>query len=448
MHRLTLRLAAFTLALCAPLAARAEDKPVSFKNDIAPILVRNCLACHGQSDPKGDYQLHTFAALSKAGESGEASVTAGRPADSYLLTLISSQDEAERMPKDADPMPADQVALVKRWISEGAKFDGPDKQAMLVTMVPRRAQPKAPEKYRAVLPVTAVAFNNDGKELAVGGYHEITIWNVADGKLLRRIHDVEERVYGMAYLPGSTVVAAATGTPGQTGEVSLYDTTDGRRVRTLTTTAEVMFCVAVSPDGKKLACGGADRAIRTFDLTTGKPLKVLEDHADWVQAVAWNKEANRLASGSRDKSAKWLDADKGEALLVYSTHADVVYGVAVSADSKLVYSGGGDRKIHAWSTDDAKQAALFAGFGGEVFKVLLHEKQLFGCSADKTIRMFDTGDAKKAPRVFSGHTDHVYTIDFHPGTKKLASGSYDGEVRIWNAEDGKQLVKFVASPGK
>ena len=83
-----------SLALLLPAAATlAEDakKPaeVSFKNDIAPILVKNCQACHGPTDPKGNYQLHTFAALMKAGASSEGSVVPGKPDDSELFRLVS-----------------------------------------------------------------------------------------------------------------------------------------------------------------------------------------------------------------------------------------------------------------------------------------------------------------------------------------------------------------------
>ena len=41
---------------------------VSFREQVAPILVRRCLACHGEQKFKGEYQLHTFEALMKSGE--------------------------------------------------------------------------------------------------------------------------------------------------------------------------------------------------------------------------------------------------------------------------------------------------------------------------------------------------------------------------------------------
>ena len=52
-----------------------------------------------------------------------------------------------------------------------------------------------------------------------------------------------------------------------------------------------------------------------------------------------------------------------------------------------------------------------------------------------------------AVRAFAGHNDWIYSIAFNPATKKLATGSWDGEVRVWNAEDAKGLVNFVAAPG-
>ncbi|MGC3967332.1 MAG: hypothetical protein QM775_08165 [Pirellulales bacterium] len=118
-------------------------KPVSFKTDIAPLLVKNCLACHGASDAKGDYQLHTFTAFSKPGSSGLAPTTAGKPDDSEVLRLLESDDADERMPKDGDPLPKDQVALVKRWIMEGAKYDAADAKADLITIIPQAASESA-----------------------------------------------------------------------------------------------------------------------------------------------------------------------------------------------------------------------------------------------------------------------------------------------------------------
>jgi hypothetical protein len=228
-------------------APAAGAKLVSFKADIAPLLVKNCLACHGASDPKGDYQLHTFALLTKAGSSGEAPVTAGKPEASELLRLLTTGEKEERMPKDGDPLPADQIALIKQWIAEGAKYDTADQKAELVSIVPRKAHANPPEAYRMAVPVTALAFAADGKELAAGGYNEITVWNPADGKLVRRIKDVEQRVFSLAYSNDGKLLAAAAGTPGVSGEAALYDPAKGTLVRRLGSMSDVALGCAFSP---------------------------------------------------------------------------------------------------------------------------------------------------------------------------------------------------------
>jgi WD40 repeat protein len=68
------------------------------------------------------------------------------------------------------------------------------------------------------------------------------------------------------------------------------------------------------------------------------------------------------------------------------------------------------------------------------------------CSADKTIRVIDPAKGSVL-RTLEGHKDWVYTLVLSPDGKTLASGSWDGEVRLWNLADGKPEKTIVAAPG-
>jgi sugar lactone lactonase YvrE len=426
-------------------APAASQKPVSFKADIAPLLVQNCLACHGTSDPKGDYQLHTFTALMTPGASATDAVVAGKPDDSELLRLIASDDKSERMPKDGDAMPAEQVALIKRWIAEGAKYDAGDAKAELVSIVPRKAHPNPPESYRTAVPVTALAFEPAGKELAVGGYHEITIWNPADGKLIRRIKDVEQRTYGLAYSADGKTLAAAGGTPGVSGEVALYDPVKGTMIRRLGTMSDLALGLAFSPDGKRLAACSADRSIRVYDLATGKESLLIEDHADWVMTVAWNADGTKLVSGSRDKTSKLFDAKTGDSETTYPGHSETVLGAAFAPDGKSIITGGSDKKIHVWNPADGKQIGTIAG-GGEVYRVQIVDGEIWSCSSDKTAKRHKLAD-RALSQTYSGHADYVFSLAVNPTAKLAATAGFDGEVKIWNLTDNKNTLSFRAAPG-
>jgi hypothetical protein len=422
---------------------RQAGEWVSFTDEVAPILNAKCVACHNAKTAKGRLNLVSYAALMKGGESGD-SIEPGDADSSYLCSLI----EDGSMPAEADPLADEEIALIKKWVALGGRLDaGADPNLPLIRIMPRPQQPDSPESYRLAIPVTALAFSPDGATLASSGYHEVLLWNVADGTLLRRIGNMAERIYDLEFHPDGQRLAIAAGTPGQFGEVRIVNATDGSVVRDLTVIEDVAFGVSFSPDGTRLACAGGDRTIRVFDVETGAEQVVIEDHADWVMAIAFSPDGSRLASASRDKTAKLFDAATGDALQTFNSHGDVVYGVGFFPDGSHVATCGADDRIRTWATENGAQKQEIRGFGGDVFGLqVLPDGQAVSCSEDKSARLHTLGDGKEV-RKFTGHAEWVYAVAAHADSKRAATGSYDGEVRLWNLEDGSQVLTFRAAPG-
>ncbi|HEY0549060.1 MAG TPA: c-type cytochrome domain-containing protein, partial [Verrucomicrobiae bacterium] len=275
----------FFTALVILLTLRLRAAEVSFTKDIAPIFVAKCLACHNAEKAKGGYRMYHFDALMKPGSSKDASVVAGKPSESALFKLITAKDEDERMPQKDDPLPSAQIASIKQWIEQGARFDGADRSVPLAVLAPPQ-YPAAPRAYSVPIPITALAFDVSGERLAASGYHEITLWNSRSGELMQRIGNVAERTFDLAFSSDGRWLACASGTPGKVGEVKLFNATDGELARVLVTTADAELCLAFSPDNKFLAAGGADNVIRIWDMENGKQSHNIEQHADWVLALA------------------------------------------------------------------------------------------------------------------------------------------------------------------
>jgi hypothetical protein len=417
-------------------------KFVAFSKEIAPIFVKRCLACHNARTAKGRYNMETFTAVMKGGEVGDTII----PKDGELSNLCLMV-AAGTMPKDADPLTKDEIAKIKKWVALGAVLDaGKDPDAQLVTIMPKLPQPPPPETYRVPVSITGLAFSPDGSQLASSGYHEVLIWNPADGVQIRRITNVAERTYEIQYSPDGSLIAVAAGTPAQSGEIKLFKSADGSLVKDLVTTSDAMFAVAFSPDGKRLACGGADRAIRVFEVETGKQQLLIEDHADWVMGIAWSPDGSKLASASRDKTSKVFDAKTGDSLVTFPGHGEPVFGVQFLPNGTEIATAGRDKQIRIWNAANAQQVRAIGGFGNEVFRIIVTpDGRVFSCSADQMAREHKLDGAQV--RVFQGHKDWVYAVAFNPATKKLATGSWEGEVRIWNAEDAKGMLEFVAAPG-
>lgn len=423
----------------------AWGDPVSFRQKIAPILVDNCLACHGPKKAEGGYRVDTFERSIAAGDSTSPGFTAKNLDASEAYRRIVSTDKAERMPLEGDPLPAEQVALLKQWIEEGATFDGPDPKAALATIVPPPTYADPPESYPRPMPITAVAFSPDGSQLVVGGYHELTIWNPADGQLIRRIKNMPQRSYALSFSPDGKLIAVAGGSPGKLGEVRLVDFASGNIVNVVGTTSDFVLDAVFSPQGDRLAVSAADGLLRVYEVATGKEQLTISSHSDWVQAVAWSPDGSKLASASRDKTAKVFDAKTGELSVTYSAHAQAVKGVAFHPDGAEVFSAGADKKIHRWKAADAAKTAEIA-FGDEVYKLPMGGGFLFAASADKTVRQFD-GKTHALVRQYAGSPDLALCVAYHDGTKRVASGGFNGEVRVWNAADGAAITTFFAAPG-
>ncbi|MCA1685486.1 MAG: hypothetical protein LC745_05775, partial [Planctomycetia bacterium] len=383
--------------------------PVSFIRDVAPILVQNCIACHNPKKTESKYLMTTFAQLAKGGQQGEGiTLEPGDPDASRFVELLRP-DGQPRMPYKQDPLPPEKLAVIERWVKEGAKYDGGPTSEDWTAVLRKNTTVVVPEAYPVTVPITALAFSPDGKEVAASGYHEVTLWKADDGGLDRRLRGVAERVYEIAYSPDGKWLATASGDPGQFGAVTLWiaePSGGGKPVRDLLETTDSVFAVAFSPDGKQLAAAGADRAIRVWEVDSGKQVALIEDHADWILDLAFSPDGKRLASASRDKTCKVFDLAKKESLVTFPGHAQTAFTVAFSPDGKHVASGGEDNTIRLWNAnDDGKQVRQITGFGGPVFRVQYTPdgKSLVACGSDKTLQVIDPASGSKK-MTLQGHT--------------------------------------------
>ncbi|MEN9678523.1 MAG: hypothetical protein RIS76_4419, partial [Verrucomicrobiota bacterium] len=123
-HRLTCGLASVLGALLAVIAG-AAPATVDFNRDIRPLLADHCYQCHGPDAAKRKAGLRLDqreGALAKL-ESGEVAIAPGNPDASKLLKLVATHDD-DRMPpaKTGKRLGPDQIALLTRWIGEGAEW--------------------------------------------------------------------------------------------------------------------------------------------------------------------------------------------------------------------------------------------------------------------------------------------------------------------------------------
>lgn len=106
------------LAVQSPEAAARQAPqagPVSYSRQIAPIFQAKCSECHGADTKEAGLDLSTYESAMKGSEYGTV-IEAGDADGSLLVEMVA----AGEMPQDADPLPAEEIALIRSWIQAGA----------------------------------------------------------------------------------------------------------------------------------------------------------------------------------------------------------------------------------------------------------------------------------------------------------------------------------------
>lgn len=108
--------------LLAGIGFAQSRRQVDFLTEVQPVLATRCMPCHSGDSPQAGLRTHTREDLLKGGKSG-AAIIVGDGADSLLVQKISGQ-KGLRMPPSGPPLTAEEIASLRIWIDQGAKWDG------------------------------------------------------------------------------------------------------------------------------------------------------------------------------------------------------------------------------------------------------------------------------------------------------------------------------------
>jgi len=124
LQLLTLFAAVTATGLAAPPPVSTGLK-VDFSAEIRPIIAKKCYPCHGpdESSRKAKLRLDSFEEATRARKAG-AAVMPGKPDESLLVkrVLAHAEDEVMPPPETRNPLTAAEVALLQRWIAQGANY--------------------------------------------------------------------------------------------------------------------------------------------------------------------------------------------------------------------------------------------------------------------------------------------------------------------------------------
>ncbi len=404
-----------------------RKEPVSFQREILPILRASCLACHNASDSEGELVLESPATISKGGSSGPV-IVPGKSGESSLLRLAAHQEEPIMPPADntrgAAPLTPEHLALLQRWIDEGAKGDSEEKTTDPLVWLP------LPADFQ---PILATSVSTDGRFAACARGNQLFVYSLPAGRLIQQ----------------------------------LVDPTLVQRLPELKAAADVdlINAVSFSPDGRWLASGGFRTArlwyrapstqTHSRELADAAQLLATSPDGQWTALALPNGQLELTKTGQASEPRRW------------QAHEAAIVSVQFSADSKLLFSAGDDQTILVWNAETGAAAGTVPVTKPfQSFVVLDNGAQVATAGTDHVVRIWARTDpaaaapaatptdgttaaaAPPAPpqpvRELAGHSRQVTALAaIATQPHQLVSAGLDGTWVLWDTKEGKRLQQGI-----
>jgi len=116
----------FQILFLALILVGCGQKPVSYRDQVQPILTARCVSCHGPNVSRAKIMMGSYQELmnSKTRSGKQPLVIPGNLDESRLYVLCSTMQLQFRMPPDTShktPLPKEELVLLSKWIMQGAK---------------------------------------------------------------------------------------------------------------------------------------------------------------------------------------------------------------------------------------------------------------------------------------------------------------------------------------
>lgn len=269
---------------------------------------------------------------------------------------------------------------------------------LLMFVVPRAVNAQTP-------PVTALAYLSQSQQVFIGSQRGIERLASPSMKAAGSLATQLEQVHDLAISPDGRWMLAAGGTPGESGEVELWNLDDGKLSHTF------------------------------------------KAHSDLVYAVSWSHNCDSFVSASADGSCQVFQRSDVGPIAKFSGHSKPVLAVQF-IDPTTVVSMGVDQTLRCWTAANGKPVRVLDNHVGSVLSARLRRNaetstpvELVSCSEDKTVRLWQptTGRLLRFARVPSVPQCVCWSID----GKTIWVGCRDGKLRAIDPETA-QITREIA----
>ena len=442
-------------------AAAAKAARITYDDHISEIFRSQCFKCHNQDRKKGGLALNTYGLTMEGGSSGKV-VKPGEPDSSRLFALIAHLEEPHMPPKGgklADGI----LETVRKWIAGGApenkssKIKLPTKPKLELSVSEPTAKPEGPPpmprglslepvlRTQQTSAVTAMATSPWAPLLAVAGQKQVLLYNTDTSELAGVLPFPEGSAHILKFSRNAGLLLAGGGRGAHSGKVVVWSVRTGERIVEIGDEYDSVLAADISSDHSMVALGGSSKMLRIYSTSDGELLHDIKKHTNWIFSLEFSPDGVLLASGDRNGGLHVWESFTGREYLALGGHGGPVTSVSWRGDSNILASSSEDSTIRLWEMENGRRIRSWNAHGGGTLAMQFHRNgQLVSCGRDRVAKLWDqTG---KQLRAFEAFSDLALRVAVDHTCKRVIAGDWNGEVRMWNAADGKRLAALPLNP--
>lgn len=451
--------AGFVLVVSATNVRAADEKKVTYDEQLAPIFRQRCSSCHNPNAKKADLDVTNYSSLMHGGSSG-AVVEPGDANASQLFLLVTHQSEPY-MPQKADKLPDGEIDLIRRWINGGALENAGSKAAapkpkktIVAESIPGKRPDVVPMPPRMVLEpalhmthppmARSLATSPWAPLVAVTSQRQVLLYNTTTLDLVGVFAFPEGQPNVVRFSRDGRLLLAGGGRPAAGGRVVVWDITTGERVAEVGKELDAVLAADISADHKRIALGGPQRVVRVYSAETGELQYELKKHTDWILAAEFSPDGVLLATADRNGGLCVWEADTGHEYLTLAGHTAAVNAVTWRGDSNILASASEDATLRLWEMENgtqvknwnAKTPLLAAGF--------TRDGRIVTSGRDQITRIWDQDGKQLLETKPIGEL--AVSVAYADESKRAISASLAGPVQLYNDDKPDALGSLVTNP--
>jgi U3 small nucleolar RNA-associated protein 12 len=298
--------------------------------------------------------------------------------------------------------------------------------------------------------VRCVALSSDDRMLATASQGSLKIWNAKTQTCLRTLDC--GHALSLAFLPGDKIVVVGT----REGTLEVFDIAASALLDTISAHERDIWSLQVSPDGKSLVTGSADKSAKFWQFkvvqeevlgTTRKTSKLTLVHTrtlkvtDDILSVCFSPDERLLAVSTLDSTVKVFFVDTLKLFLTLYGHKLPVLSMDISYDSKLIATSSADKNVRVWGLDFGDCHKAFFAHNDSILGVKFipnnndgNGHHFFSVSKDRVIKYYDADKFEQIQKL-EGHKGEIWAMAVAHSGEFLVTASHDKSIRVWDQTD-------------